>query len=68
MSKGAQEIVNGANASSKIGGLAGRTATASEVHEAALEFCGKGTKLTKVDGGMIYTNADGMKTVRTGQK
>lgn len=69
MGKGAQEIVDGANLSGKIGGLSGRAASAVEVHEAAVKFCGgKGVKIRKVDGGMLYESADGTKTVRTGVK
>lgn len=54
--------------SKKNDGLQGMTAPALKVNEAAIEFVGKGAKIQKIDGGMLYTSKDGLSSVRTGQK
>ncbi|MNW50460.1 hypothetical protein D3C74_279130 [compost metagenome] len=54
--------------SKKNDGLQGMAVSASTVNEAAINFVGKGAKIQKIDGGMLYTSKDGLSSVRTGQK
>ncbi|MFW5438870.1 polymorphic toxin-type HINT domain-containing protein [Paenibacillus apiarius] len=62
------QLANFARKSKKIDGLQGVKASADVVNQAAVDFVGKGAKVQKIDGGMWYVSADGLRRVRTGQK
>ncbi|MBG9736744.1 polymorphic toxin-type HINT domain-containing protein [Paenibacillus alvei] len=65
----ASDLANMARNSKKsIDGLAGAKVSASLVNDAALDFVGKGAKIQKIDGGMLYISKDGSRSVRTGVK
>jgi len=46
----------------------GAKVSTSLVNDAALDFVGKGAKIQKLDGGMLYMSKDGLRSVRTGVK
>ncbi|WP_261808093.1 HINT domain-containing protein [Paenibacillus sp. N3.4] len=62
------DLANFARNSKSIDGLQGMTISADLINEAAINFVGKGAKIQKVDGGMLYTSKNGLSSVRTGQK
>jgi RHS repeat-associated protein len=62
------ELADFARNSKKIDGLSGMKIPANILNDAAMEFIGKGGRIQKIDGGMLYISKDGLKTVRIGQK
>ncbi|MFF2889045.1 polymorphic toxin-type HINT domain-containing protein [Paenibacillus sp. NPDC057967] len=64
----ASDLADSARKSKKIDGLQGVKVSADLIHDAAIDFVGKGAKVQKIDGGMWYVSKDGLRRVRTGQK
>lgn len=64
----ASDLADLARNSKKNDGLQGAKVSADLIHDASIDFVGKGAKVQKIDGGMLYTSKDGLSSVRTGQK
>ncbi|UHA73729.1 polymorphic toxin-type HINT domain-containing protein [Paenibacillus sp. 481] len=64
----ASDLADLARKSKKNDGLQGAKVSADLIYDASIDFVGKGAKVQKIDGGMLYTSKDGLKSVRTGKK
>ncbi|MGE7998693.1 polymorphic toxin-type HINT domain-containing protein [Lysinibacillus sp. NPDC093190] len=64
----ASDLANLARRSKKNDGLQGTKVSANLIYNAAINFVGKGAKVQKINGGMLYTSKDGLRSVRTGRK